>query len=74
MDKYPEILEMVIPSWKGKDKGLHKRCSEAWSSFMYLGALLNAGCELNVKAWEAHAAELDATGKKERKKDGYNTR
>jgi hypothetical protein len=29
---------------------------------MYLGALLSAGCEPNVKAWEAYASELDAAG------------
>ena len=53
---------MNIPTWKGKDKGLHQRCSEPWSSFMYLGALLSPGCEPIVKAWEAHAAELNAAG------------
>ncbi len=50
MHWYPEILEMTILAWKGKIKGLHKRCSEAWISFMYLGALFSAGCEPNVKA------------------------
>jgi len=62
MNWYPEILQMAIPAWNGKDKGLYEWCSEAWNSFMYLGALLSAGCDPNVKAWEAHAAELDATG------------
>ena len=62
MDWYPEILEIAILAWEGKDKGLHTRCSEAWSSFMFLAALLSAGCEPNVEAWESHAAELDAAG------------
>ncbi len=48
MDWYPDILEMVIPAWKRKGKGLHTRCSEAWSSFMFLAASLSAGCVPNV--------------------------
>jgi hypothetical protein len=62
MDWYPEILKMAIPQWEGKDKGLYQRCSDAWTNFAYLAALISDGCEPNVVAWDAHAAELDAAG------------
>jgi hypothetical protein len=58
MDWYTDILKMAIPEWKGKDKGLYWWCSDAWTNFTYLAALINNGCDSNEAAWEVHAAEL----------------
>ena len=60
MDWYPEILKMAIPKWEGKDKGIYKRCSDVWTDFTHLAAVISGGCEPNVTAWQNHAAELDA--------------
>ena len=62
MDWYPEILKEAIPDWDGANKGLHLRCSNAWMEFTHLAALISKGCERNVQAWAAHAAELDQAG------------
>jgi hypothetical protein len=62
MDGYPVILKRAIPAWKGKDKGLHKRCLDAWTNFSFLVILNSDGCEGNDTTWAAHAAELDNAG------------
>jgi hypothetical protein len=62
MDWYPEILKMAIPDWEGKDKGLHKRCLDAWTNFSFLAVLISDGCDGNETAWAAHAEELDTAG------------
>ena len=61
MDWYPEILKMAIPKMEGKDKGLYERCSDAWTDFTHLAALISNGCEPNVTACPDYTAELDAT-------------
>jgi len=53
---------MAIPQWEVNDKGLDQRCSDAWTNFFYLEALMSNGCEPNEATWELHTAELDAAG------------
>jgi hypothetical protein len=62
MDGYPEILQMTIPKWEGKDAGLYQRCSDVWTDFTHLAALISGGCEPNFEAWQHYAADLDAVG------------
>ena len=63
MDCYPEILKEAIPDWDGENKELHQRCSDAWLNFTWLADLISMGCNINVEAWDAHGAELDASRK-----------
>jgi hypothetical protein len=58
MDWYPNILKMAIPEWEGKDTGLYQRCSDAWTNFTYLAALISNGCEPHEAGWEVHVVEL----------------
>jgi hypothetical protein len=62
MDWYPKILKMTILDWEGKDKGLYKRCLDAWTNISFLAVLISDGCDGNETAWAAHAAELDNAG------------
>jgi hypothetical protein len=50
MGWYPTFLKMTIPEWEGKDTGLYQRCSDTWTNFTYLAALINNGCEPNNMA------------------------
>ena len=62
MDWYPEILKIAIPDWEGKQRGLHQHCSDIWTNFTHLAALIRGGCDPNQAAWAVHAAELDYAG------------
>ncbi len=53
---------MAIPKWEEKDAGLYKRCSDVWTDFTHLAAVISGGCEPNVTACPDHAADLDAAG------------
>ncbi len=54
MGWYLDILKMAIPEWEGKEMGLYQRCSDVWTNFTYLAALIKNGCEPNKAAWEVH--------------------
>ena len=54
MDCYPEIMKMTIPEWEGKQRGLHQRCSDIWTNFTHLAALISGGCDPNQAAWAPH--------------------